>query len=246
MSRKRFTDADKWEDPWFSELSETMKLFWIYLCDQCDNAGVWQVNWKLARFHVGASIDADQVITVLGERIVQFANGRKWFVPRFLTFQYPTGLNEKCPPHKRIIAILTSHGIDPVTRVVTTLTTRVKTTLVEEDREVEVDLYQGGAGGGEDVFANPTIVKAMTHPAPGPIEKSFGDWLTMHNRVFVNADDRDEWEALFRRAGYDVMSQAHTAIIKILQPGKKVFFSSVRDYILANFEEVPNGNAAQG
>jgi len=48
---KRFTASEKWEDLWFSELSNKYKLFWIYLLDKCDNAGVWENILKSNSIH---------------------------------------------------------------------------------------------------------------------------------------------------------------------------------------------------
>ena len=50
---KRFTATDKWGDPWFCGLSVSDRMFWIYLLDACDHAGIWQVNWPLVSFYHG-------------------------------------------------------------------------------------------------------------------------------------------------------------------------------------------------
>lgn len=242
MARKRFTDADKWEDPWFCEQSMAVKLFWSYILDRCDQAGVWQVNWRLAKFQVG-DINPDEMVQALGDRVVPFDGGRKWFIPKFLVFQYPTGLTPDCHPHRRIILMLVAHGIDPVTRVVLSLKTTVNTTPEEEDEEEDKDSISGDPRGA-DLFAVPAA--AVTHPRPGPLARSFSDWLMMHGRVFVGRDDRADWEALYRHAGWEPLSQAHAAILPTLQPNKSMFFTQVRDYIVSHFEEVPDGSSPQG
>jgi len=50
---KRFTDSEKWKDPWFRKLSTTGKLLFLYLCDQCDIAGFWEIDLDRAAFDIG-------------------------------------------------------------------------------------------------------------------------------------------------------------------------------------------------
>jgi hypothetical protein len=149
MSRKRFTDADKWEDGWFSEQPSSVKLFWIYLCDRCDQAGVWDVSWKLAAFHLG-DIDPVALKAALAGRVTEIAGGKKWFVPGFVTFQYPSGLSKVSPPHLRIRATLVRHGLDPDT-LCSALSNRVKTAPEEVDEEEDKE-KDSSSPDPEDVF----------------------------------------------------------------------------------------------
>lgn len=111
MSRKRFTDADKWEDAWFRKLSPTAKLLWLYVCDRCDHAGVWKVDREAAAFFIGGEIDWEGASKELGSRIVALSKGDKWYLPKFVTFQYGVKPNPKNRPHASAIAILASHGL---------------------------------------------------------------------------------------------------------------------------------------
>ncbi len=95
---KRFTDTDKWDDPWFHRLSDKEKLFWIYICDKCDHAGTWKVNWDLVNFHIPGfaymSEAFEDRIRALGESLFE--------VPKFIPFQYKT-LDPNNRFHKSII-----------------------------------------------------------------------------------------------------------------------------------------------
>lgn len=147
MSRKRFTDADKWEDGWFCNQSCVVKLFWIYLCDRCDHAGVWEVNWKLASFHLG-DIEPKAIEAALVGRIQPIKDGKCWFIPGFIRFQYPTGLSSDSPAHKRIRFTLTNHGLNPDT-LSPTLPTRVSNTPEDKEVEEDKDSPRGSAEGGK-------------------------------------------------------------------------------------------------
>ena len=112
MSRHRFTDADKWDDPWVMELDAPMKLLWFYLCDSCDHAGVWKVNKRLAEFKIGMPINWDAVALVMGGRVFLLGDGARWFLPKFLRFQNPNGLKVSCPAHAQVVRMLHQHKID--------------------------------------------------------------------------------------------------------------------------------------
>lgn len=102
----RFTATEKWTDPWFCGLSEKDKLFWIYIVDNCDHAGIWQVNWPLVKFHI-----KDYVFNegVFNGRIVKLKD-HKWFIPKFIEFQYKTGLNPDNRAHASVLSILKKEG----------------------------------------------------------------------------------------------------------------------------------------
>ena len=42
----RYTTTEKWNDNWFSELKQFEKLLFMYLCDNCDIAGFYEINYK--------------------------------------------------------------------------------------------------------------------------------------------------------------------------------------------------------
>lgn len=42
----RFTNTEKWQDNWFSNLTQLQMLLFIYLCDNCDIAGFVELNLK--------------------------------------------------------------------------------------------------------------------------------------------------------------------------------------------------------
>ena len=106
---KRFTATEKWDDPFFSELSACNKLIWLFLLDKCNHAGIWDVNKRLLEFSVGCAVDLDEVLDVFGDRI-EVLNGQKWFIRKFIEFQYGE-LNEGSRTHQSVINILKKQGV---------------------------------------------------------------------------------------------------------------------------------------
>ena len=92
---KRFTDSNKWLDDWFSELNNNSKLAWLYVLDNCDQAGIWKKNIKLLNFSTGCSFVEDDLLKIFQNRVYPLVEDKnKWFIPKFLVFQYgPDYLN---------------------------------------------------------------------------------------------------------------------------------------------------------
>lgn len=251
MSRKRFTDADKWDDGWFCEQPSAIKLFWIYLCDQCDHAGVWEVNWRLAKFHLG-EIDRSAIEQALAGRFEAIAGGRRWFVRGFIRFQYPGGLLAS-PVHKRIRASLVAHGIDPdglsptvggtvpptVPPTVGGTVRGVNARTPEEEDEDEDELYSSRSNAIGPTAAEhdgvctpyPPAGDKRIYPKQQVAKIGLVEWIVHHPRCILGKD-RDLWQGLFDYAGHETMSHAYER----MHGTDKFWFSAFNDFIHANYE----------
>lgn len=109
---KRFTDTEKWNDEWFMELDPALKCFWIYICDKCDHAGIWKVNFRLASVSIGAMIDKQSALNAFHDRVWELSID-KWFVQKFILFQYPAGLTDANKAHVGVLKSLKYNNIDP-------------------------------------------------------------------------------------------------------------------------------------
>lgn len=107
---KRFTETSKWSDPWFRRLPSRVKNLWCYMHDNCDSAGVIDLDLELASFLITEQVTSDDLV-LFGDRIVLLENG-KIHIPGFIPFQYGT-LSKTCKPHKSAFDSLARHGIDP-------------------------------------------------------------------------------------------------------------------------------------
>ena len=107
---KRFTDSEKWKKPFIKKLPMQYKLLWFYLLDDCNHAGVWQVDLEIASLRIGYKLNLKDSITALNDKIKVFDNGEKWFIKDFIEFQYGE-LNEKNRAHKSVISVLTKYNL---------------------------------------------------------------------------------------------------------------------------------------
>jgi hypothetical protein len=103
---KRQTATEKWADPWFCSLSERDRLFWIYLLDNCNHAGIWQINWMVVEIYF-PGIDHD--LGRFGDRVIVI-DAEKVFIPKFVTFQYGE-LNPSNRVHLSVLGILKKEGL---------------------------------------------------------------------------------------------------------------------------------------
>jgi hypothetical protein len=107
---KRFTDTDKWKKPFIRTMKAPYKLLWLYILDECDHAGVWQVDFDVAQIKIGEKLNATTALKFFEEKVVPFDNGEKWFIPDFIDFQYGT-LNSENRAHNSVIQILDKHNL---------------------------------------------------------------------------------------------------------------------------------------
>jgi hypothetical protein len=110
---KRFTDSDKWKRQWFRRLPPAMKCFWAYVLDNCNNAGIWEVDFEAASFNVGEELNALDVMEAFRKQYYPFALGKRWFIIDFIDFQYGD-LRPTNNLHVSVINTLKKHDLHGV------------------------------------------------------------------------------------------------------------------------------------
>jgi len=86
----RLTDTLKWNKGFMRGLPGAYKLLWLYLCDECNHAGIWDVDKDIAQIKIGNDmvIDWEKALILLQTKIIVIDNGQKWFIPSFVKFHY--------------------------------------------------------------------------------------------------------------------------------------------------------------
>lgn len=107
---KRFTDTDKWKKQSLKSMPAAYKLLWLYICDDCDNAGIWHADFEIAEIRIGSPVEKEEAIKIFAEKIIVFDNGEKWFVPGFIEFQYGE-LNPKNKAHESVLKKLQKYKL---------------------------------------------------------------------------------------------------------------------------------------
>lgn len=107
---KRFTDTEKWKDPWFDNLSGVGKLFFYYLLDMVDCAGIWKTNFGHFKKNTGFVFSHDDITREFSEKLMLLDNGN-YFLTNFIKFQYGT-LNKTNNAHKGVFKSLDYNNIE--------------------------------------------------------------------------------------------------------------------------------------
>ncbi len=111
---KRFTDTTKWTDKWFRKLSVHEKLLFLWLVDNCDNAGFWEVDLELAAQQIGIT-EAETTGAWQGLCRAYSTQGEYVWIKRFIRVQGNCPLNPDNNAHKQILSLFQEHadfGID--------------------------------------------------------------------------------------------------------------------------------------
>lgn len=152
---KRFTDTDKWKRSWFRSLSPAYKAFWFYLFDNCDQAGVWEVDLDAASFYIGEKLRKEEVLNKLGKQVIEFDGGERWLILGFIEFQYGCPfekLNPQNNAHLSAIRIIEKYDIKNILSALFKGSGRAeyapKEKEKESDIEKEVEFQEGVSGGG--------------------------------------------------------------------------------------------------
>jgi hypothetical protein len=145
---KRMTDTDKWKKRFVRELTPQHKLLWFYILDDCNHAGIWEVDIDVASIRVGFDLSQDDLPSLFGDKVISFDNGDKWFIPDFIEYQYGE-LNQNSNVHKSVINLLNKYNLEGYLKG----SQRVESTLKDKDTDIVIVKEKVKA----KRFAKPTI-----------------------------------------------------------------------------------------
>jgi hypothetical protein len=111
MAKKRLTDTGKWNKKWWRSLPAAYKLFWMYVCDVCDHAGVWEVDMEAAMLYVGEVLDEHRALELFDTRVQKVDNGKHWWLTGFVHFQYGD-MKDNNKMYKPVVKVLEKYGLN--------------------------------------------------------------------------------------------------------------------------------------
>jgi hypothetical protein len=209
---KRFTETGKWTDKWYRALSPVHKLAWGYLTDNCDPAGVIDLDCELADFQIGSKVDWDVFIKAAGPRILKIARGKLWLTG-FVAFQYGS-LSPDCKPHRSVITTLERYGLlERVTQGLSNPLDTVQDKDKDQDKDKETDKEKDPEGGVGETKPVPELPPSIRTPE---MTDAVGEWLK------YKAERREQYKPTGLKAFYSHLSGS------VAQHGEDVIISRIR------------------
>lgn len=153
---KRFTDTDKWKKPFFRSLQAPYKLVWIYLLDECNHAGIWNVEFDVLKVRTGFTFAENEILDTFKDKILVFDNGNKWFIKDFIDFQYGV-LNEKNKAHNSVLNILNKYKIKEHLSPLEGVKDKDKELDKDKDKDIEKIHYSKSS----DIYSKEILVKEL-------------------------------------------------------------------------------------
>ncbi len=103
----RMTDTDKWRDTFFYNLTPAPKLVFIYLYENCNDAGFMDLNYE--QMHELMKLDKgklEKCLLALDSRFIKNSDGTKIWLKNFLLHQNKLPLPIKTEEGRRLLQIL--------------------------------------------------------------------------------------------------------------------------------------------
>ncbi len=100
----RYSDTLKWQDEWFVDLTSTEKLLFMYLCDNCDIAGFFELSYRKISFDLGVGDDKIKgAVKGLNRNVFVSDDEKCVLVKNFIRHQKNLPLNPENKAHRGIL-----------------------------------------------------------------------------------------------------------------------------------------------
>ena len=110
---KRFTDTELWDDDWFIGLPLQYKMFWFYIKDDCDHAGIWKPKKYKFQLLTDLSINIEDALIAFneGKERIKVLNEGRWYIVDFFHFQYGDCINISSKVHESAVKTYLKEGL---------------------------------------------------------------------------------------------------------------------------------------
>ena len=111
---ERITDTDKWKDAWFCTLSPKSKLLFIYLYENCNAAGILEMNYELMKVLLNFDSTNDVIVNLgkIKRCFIPNKNKTKIWVKNYLFHQNNLPLDTNDIKHRELILMLEKNRED--------------------------------------------------------------------------------------------------------------------------------------
>ena len=102
-----YTATNKWDDAWFSDLSNDAKILFYYISEKCNNAGFYEINKKIMLVQINMNeARSRECFTEIKKAYVMSADRKTVWLKNYIKHQRKLPLKENVSNHKQIINFL--------------------------------------------------------------------------------------------------------------------------------------------
>lgn len=181
-------------------------MLWLYIIDHADHIGLVEIDDEFVSQDCGLKI-TDKHIIELGDRI-ELVSGRKYYIPKFIHFQYGT-LSESCPAHKKVIQGVKNNSLFcdslgyhyPSTRVVDRVTDTLQDINKDKDKDKEEDMEEESNGKETESKPKGTLEEFQSYSVSLGLTENDGEFLHSYfegNGWMRGKSPIKDWKAAFR------------------------------------------------
>ena len=109
-----YTATNKWDDAWFSNLSNDAKILFYYIMEKCNNAGFYEINkpTMLVQTKMNETRSRECFVEIKKAYVMSIDRQTVW-LKNYIKYQRKIPLKEHISNHKQIINILKSNLENP-------------------------------------------------------------------------------------------------------------------------------------
>lgn len=109
-----YTATNKWDDAWFSELSNDAKILFYYISEKCNNAGFYEINKKIMLVQTNMNeARSRECFTEIKKAYVMSVDKKTVWLKNFIKHQRKLPLKENVSNHRQIINLLKLNSENP-------------------------------------------------------------------------------------------------------------------------------------
>lgn len=106
----RYSDTLKWQDEWFVDLTAIEKLLFMYLCDNCDIAGFFELSYRKIAFDINCKeSEIKGAIKGLERGLIVSDDEKCLLVKNFIKHQKNLPINPENKAHQGILKRINSY-----------------------------------------------------------------------------------------------------------------------------------------
>jgi len=167
---KRFMDNSIFEKQWFRKLPIRLKVVWFYLINKCNHAGIWECDIDLLSFQIGEEYTLKEILEAFGDNIVELGDN-KYYLTKFISFQYGLPLNPNVKVHQSVIKLLEKYGIE-LSKTGISIKDKNKAIIIDKGKDIETR---------KECFAKRVEKEVFDMHLDPQMLKDFIEYWTEHN-----------------------------------------------------------------